>query len=299
MATRVRKNRCAFSFVELMVVLAIVALLMGLLLGAIQQVRGTAHRLQCQNNLRQLAIALHTYNNDGRPALPAGLSWMVNVLPYIEQDALYQQSLAAQRSQWLTYVDPPHAGAHTVIRLYTCPSDSRLQTAQIDPDGFLTAFSSYLGLVGGKAEGLADGFFSNAVGLRLSNVHDGLSNTLMVGERPPPDTLLAGRWYSNVLDPRWQFCHYRGPDQIMYAYYAEPEMPPPGGPADCIGPFRFGPGRTENPCDRWHFWSLHSGGANFAFCDGSVRFLSYRAEPVIVPLATCNGGETVDLSQFD
>lgn len=66
----------------------------------------------------------------------------------------------------------------------------------------------------------------------------------------------------------------------------------PGDP--CTGPFRFGPGRTANPCDRYHFWSLHPGGAHFLFADGSVHFLPYAAASVMVPLATRAGGEVVN-----
>jgi prepilin-type processing-associated H-X9-DG protein len=63
----------------------------------------------------------------------------------------------------------------------------------------------------------------------------------------------------------------------------------------CRGPFVFGPGRFDNPCDSYHFWSLHLGGANFAFCDGSVRFLSYAAAPLLPALATRAGGESVEI----
>lgn len=84
-----------------------------------------------------------------------------------------------------------------------------------------------------------------------------------------------------------------GPDSAMLAAY------PAAAPiidTGCDGPFVFGPGRVDNPCDRYHFWSLHPGGANFLFADGSARWLSYSAQPLIVPLATRNGGETVSVS---
>jgi prepilin-type processing-associated H-X9-DG protein len=110
----------------------------------------------------------------------------------------------------------------------------------------------------------------------------------MVGERPPPDSLQAGWWYSS----HWGHgpgAH--GPNNAIVL----------GGlrlvSNDGCGPLRgtFGPGQTGNPCDRFHLWSLHSGGANFAFADGSVRFLGYAAEPFIIALATRSGGEIVDL----
>jgi prepilin-type processing-associated H-X9-DG protein len=84
----------------------------------------------------------------------------------------------------------------------------------------------------------------------------------------------------------------RGPDGAM--------MEEEGLRADetCSGPFRYGPGSVDNPCDRYHFWSLHPGGANFLFADGSARFLPYSAAPIMVALATRSGQETIDLHEF-
>ena len=66
--------------------------------------------------------------------------------------------------------------------------------------------------------------------------------------------------------------------------------------AECVNATpRYGPGRTDNPCDRYHFWSLHPGGANWLFADCSVHFLGYSAQPLIDPLATYQGGEPVEL----
>ncbi|HLW66382.1 MAG TPA: H-X9-DG-CTERM domain-containing protein [Gemmataceae bacterium] len=63
----------------------------------------------------------------------------------------------------------------------------------------------------------------------------------------------------------------------------------------CRGPFHYGPGRIDNPCDSFHFWSLHPMGANFLFCDGSVHFIAYSAAEIMPALATRAGGEVVDL----
>ena len=133
----------------------------------------------------------------------------------------------------------------------------------------------------------APGVFSQSPGIRLSEITDGASQTLMVGERPPPDSLQAGRWYSSLygLEPN------PGPDEEM-------AIPSPRWAQDfeCApAASRFGPGRTDNPCDRYHFWSLHPGGANFLFADGSVRFLPYSIEPIMSALATRSGGEIIEL----
>src|SRR5262249_31936731 len=135
------------------------------------------------------------------------------------------------------------------------------------------------------------GVFGPAPGNRLADISDGTSNTLMVGERPPPDSLQAGRWYTFQFVPAFA----PGPDGFMpipaprWAF--DLECAPAGS--------RFGPGRTDNPCDRLHFWSLHPAGANFLFADGSTRFLSYSAEPIMVALATRAGGEVVDLTPYE
>ncbi len=123
-------------------------------------------------------------------------------------------------------------------------------------------------------------------GVRIVDITDGSSQTLIVAERPPPDTLQAGKWYTWVaVFGVW--ANRYGPDENLVAE---------GGivPGDnCAGPFRFGPGRTDNNCDRYHFWSLHPGGGNFAFADGSVHFLRYSAADILPALATRAGGEVV------
>jgi prepilin-type processing-associated H-X9-DG protein len=285
-------KRPAATLVELLVVIAIVGLLLGILMAAIQRVREAANRVSCESNMRQVAMALHQFHDDRNR--PVGFSWMVPLLPYVEENSAWQQAQEAKRIQPDTNINPPHVGASMVIKLYTCPTDGRLRSSHMDPDGFLIAFSSYVGVWGGVSGGPSDGVFAHSP-LDFSAVRDGLSNTIMLAERPPPDTLLAGRWYSAIYDNRWAYMAQRGPDHLMYAYYPSPVIMGGTNPDSCRGPFRFGPGRTVNPCERFHFWSLHPGGANFAFADGSVRFLSYSAEPLMIPLATANGGEVVEL----
>lgn len=109
----------------------------------------------------------------------------------------------------------------------------------------------------------------------------------MVGERPPPDTLQAGWWYTAF--------RYVG----VYKYYGPDGAWEISGPSigldPCQGPFPFGPGRPGNPCDRYHFWSYHRGGANFLMADSTARFFSYSVRSIMVPLATRDGGEVIDL----
>ncbi len=215
------------------------------------------------------------------------LIWMALILPQVEQDALWRATEQAFqiKPRW-PFDNPPHVGFAPVIKLYVCPNDGRLLSPLRDQDGFTAAYTSYLGVYGGRGGG--DGVLGNSPGIRLTDITDGTSHTLMVGERPPPDTLQAGWWYNKMrLAGVWG--HLYGPDGAM----AVEPFPIPSEP--CQGPFRFGPGRTDNPCDRYHFWSLHPVGANFAFADGSVRFLSYTISPQLRDLATRNGGEVVEL----
>src|SRR5262249_48938689 len=133
----VRKERRAFTLIELLVVIAIVAILIGLLLAAVQRVREAANRMKCANNLRQLGLALHNYH-DAHGVFPPGLlntvmaqlpaqgpdcerrSWMPQILPFVEQDALareFEVERQAGRYPWYA----THASSS--ISLFLCPSD--------------------------------------------------------------------------------------------------------------------------------------------------------------------------------
>jgi prepilin-type processing-associated H-X9-DG protein/prepilin-type N-terminal cleavage/methylation domain-containing protein len=290
------QRRVGFSLVELLVVIGIISLLLSLALPAIQRVRESAARIQCQNNLKQIGIALHHHHAVyGRfPPQPPkdkndpnyALTWMALILPQIEQESLWQATERAfQIEPRKPFENPPHVGLATVVKTYICPDDGRLLSPLLDKDGITAANGSYVGVGGGTD--FTNGVMGRIPGIRLSEITDGTSVTVMVGERPPPDTLQAGWWYTRIRRAGVWGTLY-GPDGVMPVEHAYIPTDP------CRGPYRFGPGRPDNPCDRYHFWSLHPGGANFLFADGSVHFLSYSAQPVMVALATRNGGETVN-----
>ena len=292
--TRTR-TRSAFSLVELIVTVGVLGLLVSLLLPAVQRVRGAASRARCANNLKQIALALHHYESThGRlppqdPAAPeAVLSWHALILPFVDQGPLWTESAAACRQTPKTFQNPPHVGYATPVPVFTCPDDARLLAPLTTPTGDHAAFGSYLGVAGAlDREGVRPGVLGSRRGPALRDVTDGTSSTLMVGERPPPDSLQAGRWYSHewVLEP------FGGPDGFTLVpaprWVADVQCRKAGG--------IFGPGRTDNPCDRFHFWSLHGGGATFAFADASVRFLRYDVGALLIPLASRAGGEPVEL----
>ncbi|MBY0455945.1 MAG: DUF1559 domain-containing protein, partial [Gemmataceae bacterium] len=126
--------------------------------------------------------------------------------------------------------------------------------------------------------------------VKLTDVADGTSNTLLAGERPPTPDLWIGWWYAGVgID--WQGTA----DTVLGA---RERATPSGYPdlPDCgPGSAVFRSRTLDDACGAMHFWSLHPGGAHFLFADGGVRFLTYRAADVLPALATRAGGEAVAL----
>jgi prepilin-type processing-associated H-X9-DG protein len=267
---------------------------------AVQKVRAASARAECSNHLRQLGIALANYH-DSYFVLPAGCSntssdsmpfstWMTRILPFIEETPLWEEAVEAYREDsW--FESPPHYAllAH-VLPLFTCPADGRTQRAT-RVSGFDVAFTAYQGVEGVDLRTLNGVLFANS-SIHFSDITDGLSNTLLVGERPPSAKLDYGWWYAG-----WGQAKDGSADSVLgvrelniYAPWSKADDCPPG-------PYSFEEGDTQSQCDAFHFWSLHPGGAHFLFCDGSVHFLSYTAARIIVALATRNGHEAVSLDE--
>ena len=286
--------RLAYTLIETIIVIAILAVLVALTLSGVQRVREAAARSSCQNNLRQQVLALHLYSNENRHLPPACsykdgkdpmpmMGWQARLLPYLEQRNLWEQAVAAYAIDRQFSHRPPHLVAAISVSSFSCPADGRTTASNVVL-GRAIGLTSYLGVSGTQGfrqEGVL--FLDSAV--RLTDITDGTSNTIAIGERPPSADLHFGWWYAGVgqLGNGDADMHLgvRGLNERV------------AGPTCPVGPYHFTAGRVREQCDMFHFWSLHPGGANFAFADGSVRFLAYSADSVMPALSTRAGGETV------
>ncbi len=292
-------RRRGFTLIELLVVIAIVAVLVALTLAAVQRVRAAAGRADCQNRVRQLALALHQHH-DAQGTLPpghrsilkgtAGLplsGWPLAVLPYLEQSAVHAQAVEAYKKQYLAFAPVPHPGLSTVVPAFVCPADGRITTAQVSAKTkTLAAFTSYLGVAGTDAVTARDGVLYQRSATRFADVTDGLSGTLLLGERPPSADFQFGWWYAGAGQ------RLTGSADVVLGV-REPNLQPIVSGSTCgPGNYPFRPaGGFDDQCGMFHFWSPHPGGATFALADGSVRFLRYTVDPLMPALATRAGGE--------
>ena len=213
--------------------------------------------------------------------------WNTRLLPFLEQDNLWAQTVEAYaREKWFLR-NPPHVGLSIPMPIYSCPSDGRMRNG-LQFGSMKVAFTSYLG-VEGTDQFHKDGLFFLDSRTRFADITDGMSNTLMVGERPPSADGVLGWWYGGEGQSKdGSGDMVLGVRELNVSTYG----------TDCsAGPYEFGPGKVSNQCDAFHYWSLHSGGANFLFADGSVRFLSYSAEPVMTALATRAGQEVFEIPE--
>ena len=291
-----------FTLIELLVVIAIIGILIGLILSAVQNVRTAAARLDCQNRMKQLALALHNYH-DSRGALPPGhiplpplpnpkvfsfTGWSVAILPEIEKGNHADLVAPAFQIALVPFANPPHTLINTPMPAFSCPSDDRTRSVQISAKTKLPiALTSYLG-VSGTQTSMKDGLLYSNSRIRFTDITDGTSNTLMLGERPASHDFDFGWWYAGLGQ------NGTGSADLVLGV-REPNLQPivsgsPCGPGNY--PFMAASGFND-PCGMFHFWSPHTGGANFAFADGSVRLLRYTANPIMPALATRAGGEVV------
>jgi prepilin-type N-terminal cleavage/methylation domain-containing protein/prepilin-type processing-associated H-X9-DG protein len=288
------QQQYGYTLIEVIVTIGILGVVISLIVPSVQNARRAADRTRCANNIKQLALALHNYEAT-RGVLPPGrggkaesvLSWLALSLPYLGQEPLWKVSDQAVRETMVTYKNPPHVGYATVVPTFCCPSDSRLSSPLTTPSGDVAAFGTYLGVSRSFNQ---PGVLGGRQGVSIRAITDGASSTLLIGERPPPASLQAGRWYSR----RYILERFGGPDVLMSIPYSPTTLED----TQCrLAASWYGPGRIDNPCDRFHFWSEHGGGANFAFADASVHYIKYEAASLLPALASRAGGEVASVPE--
>jgi prepilin-type N-terminal cleavage/methylation domain-containing protein len=195
-----RRGRDAFTLIELLVVIAIIAILIALLLPAVQKVREAAARIQCMNNIKQLALAFHSYHdvykklpygqfgqwaqNSGLPSPPAPApgacySWAISVLPYIEQNPLYQQIQAWELANPNTFPANQSIGQN-IIANYMCPSDPIQNNLSPVGEGFQGNWNG--GSLPQSGGTIDNGVILAGAQVTLTGIMDGTSNTLLLSE---------------------------------------------------------------------------------------------------------------------
>lgn len=298
-------RRPGVSLIEVLVVIAIFGLLLGLTAACVMNVRRASLKAQCSDQMRQIGMALHAYH-DNFKRLPAGvvhpllrpgvprifgpdtdpyphMTWHMRLLPFIEQNGLWAQIIAAYRIDPYDFADPPHSAKSARIPLFVCPADGpggQPANSKLARPGT----TSYLGVCGLSSK-LKDGVFYMDSQTRFAAISDGLSNTVAVGERPPSPDLEFGRWHGD-----W------GPWGHLNSFLAVTEQRNPRLTSGCQeGTVQFQSGNWDDRCSIYHFWSLHLRGAHFLLADGSVRFLPYSAARILPALATIAGGEPVSV----
>jgi prepilin-type N-terminal cleavage/methylation domain-containing protein len=316
------RTRRAFTLIELLVVIAIIAILIGLLLPAVQKVREAANLTTCRNNLKQIGLAMHNYYGsysrfpagyaDPTPwpmagQTPQGLDhgpgwgWGAYLLPYLEQDNLYKQI-----NFTVDVGDPSMASVcSTFLKVFFCPSDanhddtftisSNSAATNVGPSptglsSWVLASSNYVACNGN--DGVDDfttpphtgAFLRASKGFTIPDISDGLSNTFFVCDKP-----------SFLSYCSWVGCPTGAANPFLLApgnYGAETTLVMCH--AGSTGP------NTPGVFDADSTWSPHAYGVPYLFGDGSVHFISNDIDiPTWMALATRAGGEVVDLTNVN
>jgi prepilin-type N-terminal cleavage/methylation domain-containing protein/prepilin-type processing-associated H-X9-DG protein len=310
-------RRNGFTLIELLVVIAIIAVLIGLLLPAVQKVRAAAQRMQCQNNLKQIGIALHAFHGDNN-RFPAGLmvpvggnlpgslfpsecpkcdqppgpglfgNWLMMILPYMEQQNIYVQCAAQSNNfnvDYTAYTLGQTSTGASVVKSYVCPSDY-VPKLIVQYGTYYFGVNSYFGNAGSFAGPVSEappsqnGVLYHNSSVTFLAIVDGTSNTFLAGERFSYDPNVPDSELSDWRGWAWTDWNSSG-DHL----------------GDTTWPMNSTYAQIANVNERKQvFGSGHTGGANFLMCDGSVHFVTQSISIVpYVRLSVRNDGRVVGL----